>query len=176
MAPACLGGYKITPLTQGQTAEGPQINDSGQVAWKGQGGQIFFYNGSSVVQLTYDNVGKKYPLLSEGGHIVWQSWDGRDEIMLFNGTEVIQLTNNGRPKDYLQINGSGIFCPGNSCQDFYPYGTDIILTATPESSASFAGWMPQSLGCGTSLTCLVPITKTWAGLCTIKAVFIGEGQ
>jgi hypothetical protein len=65
--------------------------------------------------------------------------------------------------------GNGIDCPA-SCQDYYPYGTDVVLTAQPNGSSQFMGWKPASLECGTDLACTVPMTKKWSVTATFGIV------
>jgi len=65
--------------------------------------------------------------------------------------------------------GTGITCPSSNCEDYYPYGNNVVLTAQPGIGSQFLGWKPSSLGCGTNLTCTVPMTKKQ----TVTATFAG---
>ena len=65
--------------------------------------------------------------------------------------------------------GTGINCPSSSCEDYYPYQTNIVLTAQPGIGSQFMGWKPSSLGCGANPTCTVPLSKKQ----TVTATFEG---
>jgi hypothetical protein len=80
----------------------------------------------------------------------------------------IKSKNNGSGSVTADINGigTGINCPSIGCEDYYQYGTSVVMTAQPGGGSQFIGWKPSSLGCGTSLTCTVPITKKWSVIAT----------
>lgn len=83
----------------------------------------------------------------------------------------IKSKNGGAGSVTADINGigAGINCPTSSCMDYYPYGTDVHLTAQPSPGSQFLGWNPGSLKCGANLTCAVPATKKRS----VTAVFEG---
>ena len=66
--------------------------------------------------------------------------------------------------------GAGINCSASSCQDYYPYGTNVGLTAQPSGGSQFLGWKPSSLGCGTDLACNVPMNKKWSVTATFEGM------
>jgi hypothetical protein len=66
--------------------------------------------------------------------------------------------------------GTGIDCPSSNCEDYYPYGNNVVLTAQPGGGSQFMGWKPASLGCGTSLTCTVPMTKKQSVTATFEGM------
>jgi membrane-bound inhibitor of C-type lysozyme len=66
--------------------------------------------------------------------------------------------------------GTGINCPASSCEDYYSYGNSVVLTAQPGGGAQFHGWKPSSLGCGTSLTCTIPMTKKQSVTATFEGM------
>jgi hypothetical protein len=83
----------------------------------------------------------------------------------------IKSKNNGSGSVTADISGigTGINCPSSSCEDYYPYGNNVVLTAQPGGSSLFTGWKPASLGCGINSTCTVPMTKKQ----TVTATFEG---
>jgi hypothetical protein len=69
---------------------------------------------------------------------------------------------------------AGIFClTGSSigCEDFFPYGDEVTLSASADTGSTFIGWKPASECSGTSY-CIVPIDKER----TVKAAFTFSGQ
>jgi hypothetical protein len=83
----------------------------------------------------------------------------------------VKSKNNGTGSVVSDISGigTGISCPDASCEDYYPYGNNVVLTAQPGGGSQFMGWKPASLGCVTSPTCTVPMTKKQ----TVTATFEG---
>ena len=83
----------------------------------------------------------------------------------------IKSKNNGSGSVTADISGigTGINCPSSSCEDYYPYGNNVVLTAQPGGSSLFTGWKPASLGCGINSTCTVPMIKKQ----TVTATFEG---
>jgi hypothetical protein len=84
----------------------------------------------------------------------------------------IKSKNEGSGSVSADINGigTGINCPSSSCEDYYPYGNNVILTAQPGIGSQFLGWKPASLGCGTNLTCTIPITKKQSVTATFEGM------
>jgi hypothetical protein len=69
---------------------------------------------------------------------------------------------------------AGIFClTGSSigCEDFFPYGEEVALSASADTGSTFVGWRPASECPGTDY-CIVPIDKER----TVKAAFTFSGQ
>jgi hypothetical protein len=69
---------------------------------------------------------------------------------------------------------AGIFClTGSSigCEDFFPYGEEVALSASADTGSTFVGWRPASECPGTGY-CIVPIDKER----TVKAAFTFSGQ
>lgn len=84
----------------------------------------------------------------------------------------IKSKNNGSGTVTANISGieTGIDCPASSCADYYPYGTNVVLTAQPSGNSQFMGWKPASLECGINPTCTVPMTKKWSVTATFGMV------
>ncbi len=69
---------------------------------------------------------------------------------------------------------AGIFClTGSSigCEDFFPYGEQVTLSALADTGSTFIGWRPASECPGTGY-CIVPMNKER----TVKAAFTFSGQ
>jgi hypothetical protein len=69
---------------------------------------------------------------------------------------------------------AGIFClTGSSigCEDFFPYGEQVTLSASADTGSTFIGWRPASECPGTGY-CIVPMNKER----TVKAAFTFLGQ
>jgi hypothetical protein len=100
----------ITTTKLADYGDNPQI-DAGQVVWQGHDGfdwEIFFYNGTSTIQLTNNSYHDKTPQI-DAGQVVWQGSDGTDwEIFFYNGTSTIQLTNNSYHDETPQIDAGHI--------------------------------------------------------------------
>ncbi len=66
----------------------------------------------------------------------------------------------------------GITC-GADCSESYPVGTMVTLTATPDASATFAGWSGGGCTgtgtCAVTLTAATTVTARFAGLCAPTA-------
>ena len=111
--------YEVTQLTEGSSYGNitPQINDNAQVVWKNGGGyyaEIFFYNGSEIVQLTSNGWEDSAPQINNDGWVVWRGKEdgGSDtDIYLFDGTNTINISHNdvgSNPNDSTpQINNNG---------------------------------------------------------------------
>lgn len=69
---------------------------------------------------------------------------------------------------------AGIFClTGSSigCEDFFPYGEQVTLSALADTGSTFIGWRPASECPGTGY-CIVPMNKER----TVNAGFTFSGQ
>jgi|GEM_PF-2012670 len=78
---------------------GPEINNLGQVAWSyydGSVSDVYFYDGTAVIQLTENGDASMLSPLSDGGYLAWAGRvDGVDrEVFLYDGNDVTQLTDN----------------------------------------------------------------------------------
>jgi uncharacterized repeat protein (TIGR02543 family) len=84
----------------------------------------------------------------------------------------IKSKNNGSGSVTADISGigAGINCPTFTCEDYYPYDTNVVLTAQPGGGSQFMGWKPSSLECGTNLTCTVPMTKKQSVTATFEGM------
>ncbi|MBD2693563.1 beta strand repeat-containing protein [Anabaena catenula] len=108
------------------------------VVWSGFDGtddEIFFYNGTSTIQLT-NNSSYEYGVHISGNNVVWYSHDGTDyEIYLYNGTSTIQLTNNSSYDDYPQISGNNVVWSGYDVTDheIYLYNGTSTISLTNNS-------------------------------------------
>ena len=63
----------------------------------------------------------------------------------------------------------GINC-GSDCQEKYPLGTAVTLTATPDLGSTFTGWTPKSI-CAFAGDCTVTMYEAR----TVRATFTGTG-
>jgi beta propeller repeat protein len=92
----------------------PHISGS-NVVWEGNDGndtEIYFYNGSTTIQLTNNNTSDRNLQIS-GSNVVWEGNDGNDtEIYFYNGSTTVQLTNNDTDDNYPQISGSNVVWEG----------------------------------------------------------------
>jgi hypothetical protein len=87
--------------------------------------------------------------------------------------KVINKNNEGGSGAVTSI-PAGIFClTGSSigCEDFFPYGEEVTLSASADTGSSFIGWRPASECPGTDY-CIVPMDKER----TVKAAFSFSGQ
>ena len=72
------------------------------------GSEIFFYDGTTITQLTDNNRHDWPPQINDSGEVVWAGNDGNDdEIFFYDGTTLTQLTNNDYGDRAPQINNSG---------------------------------------------------------------------
>ena len=69
-------------------------------------------------------------------------------------TFLLTVTRAGTGRGIVSSNPSGIKC-GLDCSESYAAGTVVVLTATPRSGSTFAGWSGACTGSG---TCTVPMT------------------
>jgi hypothetical protein len=58
------------------------------------------------------------------------------------------------------LDGNPIDCPATLCENYYTLSDTVTLTAKVQGTSTFTGWKPSSLGCGTNLTCDVPMNST----------------
>ena len=54
----------------------------------------------------------------------------------------------------MTSNPQGIDC-GNDCEESFPNGTSVVLTATADSGSEFTGWGGDCSSCGTNTTCQI---------------------
>jgi len=95
---------KISTVEQNKN---PWINDNGQVVWEGYDGshgQIYFYNGTQVVQLTDSSFDNASPAINNKGQIVWQ---GGSHIYIYDNSRTIQLSDNNMENVFPQISENG---------------------------------------------------------------------
>jgi hypothetical protein len=90
----------------------PWITNRGVLVWQGWDGhdyEIFFYDGSTVTQLTNDFHDDVAPRIDERGHVVWRHFDGKDyEIFFFyDGGMTRQITNTSYGEAGLRLNDGG---------------------------------------------------------------------
>jgi len=119
----------------------PQINANGHVVWMGNDGQhyqIFYYDGSTVTQLTENSYDDHYPQINDSGHVVWYSTLGSDdEIFYYDGNTTTLLTQNSYHDRWPQINDSGhVVWMGNDGNDreiFY-YDRTTVTQLTNNSN------------------------------------------
>ncbi len=116
----CLGGYTVIQLTDNAYDEGfrpPRtgfvMNSQNQAVWYGSDGsddEIFYYDGSTVRQVT-DNASVEYsPTLSENGGMVWSGIPAGEtdyEIMMDMGAGPVRFTDNTVDELRVRMNGAG---------------------------------------------------------------------
>ncbi|MHC4445927.1 MAG: hypothetical protein ACYTA5_25305 [Planctomycetota bacterium] len=114
--------------------------------------EIFFWNGSTITQLTNNSLWNEFPRIS-GSNVVWAGWSGGSEdygILFWNGTTTIKIpdSNNGW---IPQISGSNVvWAGGNSGEDneifFWDGATTTQITnnsyddLSPQISGSNVAW------------------------------------
>ena len=77
-------------------------------SFAGNDSEIFFYNGTTIIQLTDNNRDDAHPQINNSGEVVWSGYDGNDdEIFLYDGTTITQLTDNNYDDSLPQINNTG---------------------------------------------------------------------
>lgn len=111
------------------------LNNNGQAVWVANHtntnhnfNEIYFYNGTSTIQITNNSIRDDLPQIADNGFIVWQAFDGQDdEIFLYTGQSIIQLTNNTNHDRFPQISKDGKYIywvhdedtPGDSDDEVY---------------------------------------------------------
>lgn len=99
-------GSSVTPLSDGQSESvySPQSNNAGQVVWSewdGTDHEIFFYDGTTVIQLTDNDRIDRFAQINDSGAVAWYGlgvWlsDGASTIQIAaEGGVGVQLNNNG---------------------------------------------------------------------------------
>ncbi|HJQ49308.1 MAG TPA: PASTA domain-containing protein [Gaiellaceae bacterium] len=63
-------------------------------------------------------------------------------------TYTLTVAKSGRGSGRVASSPKGIGC-GSTCSHAYPYGTTVVLTATPAKSSTFKGWAGACSGTGT---------------------------
>ena len=116
----------------------PFINDDGQIVWTANApgyftSQVFFYDGSDVMQLTNDSNVNYFATLNNEGQVVWcgQGANGK-EIFFYDGSSVVKLTDNAYDDMIPQLNDKGHIVwwgPNDGSDDekvYFYNGTDTI--------------------------------------------------
>jgi len=94
--------FAIENLTTTDGAEAtPRINASGQAIWS-LDGEIFFYNGTAITQITHTTFGNDTPDIDNNGNVAWRgtltpggdSEGSTQEIFFWDGSSITKLTNN----------------------------------------------------------------------------------
>ncbi|MBC2713950.1 MAG: DUF5011 domain-containing protein [Desulfobacteraceae bacterium] len=121
----------------------PQINTNGHVVWSGDdddgsGGEIYYYNGSTVINLSNNPDGDDLdPQINGNGLVVWSAHDGSDsEIYLAQqfpgpiGISKWNISNNPDGDDLdPQVNGNGLVVwSGYNGSDYDIYRGNSKLT------------------------------------------------
>ncbi len=94
--------------------------------------QIFYWDGTKIIQLTTNSSNNFYPSL-HNGKIAWINQHGskpnyRDDIYFWDGTKIIQITNDGNEKDIIKTYNGKIAWDGKKdgkYQIFYWDGSVI---------------------------------------------------
>jgi len=77
-------------------------------SFAGNDSEIFFYNGTTIGQLTDNDNHDWTPQINNSGEVVWYGYDGNDyEIFFYDGTTIIQLTDNDYNDVEPRVNDSG---------------------------------------------------------------------
>lgn len=82
-------------------------------------------------------------------------------------TYAVTVTKSGTGRGVVKSAPAGIDC-GSGCTAGFPLGTAVTLTATPESTATFAGWGGACTG---TAPCVVAMTRPQA----VSAIFTNKG-
>jgi hypothetical protein len=118
---------------------------------------------------------------SGAGACVVNMLGDRSVVAIFNNTSFRTLTifKSGTGSGPVVSSNGGIAC-GGACSASFAPGTNVTLTATPNSGAIFGGW---SGGCsGTATTCLVTmdadksVTATYHAVRTLTVSKAGSGS
>ena len=119
----------------------PEINNKGQIVWRGAGytSEMYLYDGGVITRITNDGLVKFEPRINNSGQVVWYGNDGNDyEIYLYDGSQVIQLTNN-TTYDYSPRIGDGghVAWMGHDGTDYeiYLYDGSRVTQITDNASA-----------------------------------------
>ncbi len=70
----------------------------------------------------------------------------------------LTITKTGTGNGSVTSSPSGINC-GTDCSENYNSGTDVQLTAAPDTGSVFAGWSGDCSSCGSALTCSITINS-----------------
>ena len=150
---AIAQNYQSTQITNNDIIdEWGRVNDNGQMAWQGFDGsdnEIYFFDGTSIIQLTDNSIDDQYVKLSENGHVTWLQNDGtEDDIMLYDGSNVIKLADNS----WHALTGSNISDNGKVAwhnqgdNQIYLYdGTNITKLTNSNGSKVFDFGFVESL-------------------------------
>lgn len=123
-----FGELPIIQLTNNDYDEDhPQIS-GGNVVWEGDDGngwEIFFWDGSTITQLTdNDYVDDRMPQIS-GGNVVWQSEDYiQSDIYFYDGSTITNITNNSYYNGGPQVSGDNVVWGGWDGNDWEVYFWD----------------------------------------------------
>jgi formylglycine-generating enzyme required for sulfatase activity len=97
---------------------------NGTIAWRssaGSGGEIYYWNGSTIQQITTNSVDDDEPSLYNGT-IAWQGWDGSDwEIYYWNGSTIQQITTNSVDDRFPSLHNGTIAWEGWDGSDYEIY-------------------------------------------------------
>ena len=93
-----------------------QINDKGQAVWTGGNDvlhttdfEIYFYNGTSTVQITNNYYLDQVPQINNKGHLAWQACppEGSCQIWVYDGATSTKVSSDDWDNGYPQISDSG---------------------------------------------------------------------
>lgn len=107
-------GSSITPLSDGQSESvySPQINNAGQVVWSewdGTDHEIFFYDGTTVIQLTDNDRIDRFAQINDSGTVAWYGLG----VWLYDGASTIQIAADGGVGVQLNNNGEAVWEGGD---------------------------------------------------------------
>jgi uncharacterized repeat protein (TIGR02543 family) len=96
----------------------------------------------------------------------------------FNALYTLTLTKTGTGTGTVTSNPSGINC-GTTCSYQFVSGTNVILTATPDSLSVFSGWSGDAAGSSSPVTITMNsnknVTATFNALYTLTVTKSGDG-
>jgi hypothetical protein len=148
--------FRYNPATDNSTlivtgAASVRANASGQITWiahDGEDPEIFFHDGSSVVQITDNSDFDNNPFISDAGGIVWTSQSGGSgggstDVYLYHGGLTTQITDTPDLDEYWpQINANGDITWAAATADgvdqevFFRSGTTALTTQVTNNSTS----------------------------------------
>jgi len=111
----------------------PQINTHGQIVWSGNDDdndgndkQLFFFDGSSTIQLTVDNYDDFSHQINDNGQVIWTYDDhpgpGTTTIFLYDGNyDPITLVDNAEGNAFLNNNGQVAYTGFDGDREIFLY-------------------------------------------------------
>lgn len=129
----------------------PQINNNGYIVWFANDGsedEIYFYDGTEIIQITDNSYFDWNPKINNIGQIVWtvHGISSGSEIFFYDGTSIIRLTDNDYDEYFPEINDNGQVV-WSGFDEFWNYDLEIFLydgtSVKNISNNDFADYNPQ---------------------------------